>query len=220
MSDVKTPVPPELAQLRREYSQRTLDEHDVRADPIEQFTVWLNEALAAKTNEPNAMTLATATREGVPSARVVLLKRIDDSGFTFFTNYASRKGRELAENPRATLVFWWAELERQVRVEGMISKTSEAEADQYFLSRPVDSRIGALASAQSEVVESREVLERRFAQIRAHYSEDNIPRPTNWGGYTLTPHRVEFWQGRRSRLHDRVEYLLDRDRWKIQRLSP
>jgi pyridoxamine 5'-phosphate oxidase len=212
----------DLASLRTDYRQRKLSERDVAADPIQQFITWLDEAIAAKAEEANAMTLATATPDGIPSARIVLLKRVNQDGFTFFTNYLSRKGRELDINPRAALVFWWAELERQVRIEGTVGRASEAEADVYFASRPIESRIGAVASTQSEIIESREVLEKRAAEIRTQHADGNVPRPAHWGGYVLRPNRFEFWQGRASRLHDRVEYVFEEASkgWKIRRLAP
>ncbi len=212
----------DISQLRTDYQKRSLSEREVLPDPIQQFTQWLDEAITAKANEPNAMTLATATRDGQPSARIVLLKRVNEDGFTFFTNYLSQKGRELESNPRASLVFFWPELERQVRVDGIVRRADDAEADTYFASRPLESRIGAAASAQSEAIESREALEKLFDEIRAKYPDGNIPRPAHWGGYVVRPTRFEFWQGRRSRLHDRIEYGWNEQaqRWVIRRLAP
>jgi pyridoxamine 5'-phosphate oxidase len=211
----------DLARLRVEYSQRALSEQEVHANPFRQFAQWLDEAVAAKAIEPNAMTLATATPDGMPSARVVLLKAIDGDEFSFFTNYLSRKGRELAENPRAALVFWWGELERQVRIEGTVRRGTEAESDAYFNIRPPASRVGAAISTQSEPIASREVLEQRQRELLAQYPDGRVPRPAHWGGYRLRPSRFEFWQGRASRLHDRVEYLLEGPgTWKIRRLAP
>jgi pyridoxamine 5'-phosphate oxidase len=211
----------DLAGLRIEYRQRSLAEGEVDADPIRQFVVWLNEAIAVRAHEPNAMTLATCTKGGVPSARMVLLKGVGQSGFAFFTHYQSRKGRELEENPRAALVFYWPELERQVRVEGEVERTSEEESDEYFASRPVESRVGSAASSQSEVIESRRVLEERVKELWEKYPSGDVPRPGHWGGYRVRPMRMEFWQGRESRLHDRIEYVRDgRGKWVVRRLSP
>ena len=211
----------DLARLRIEYQQRSLSETEVDSDPIRQFLRWFNECLAATAHEPNAMTLATCDADGTPSARVVLLKGVDSAGFVFYTNYLSQKARELEQNPRAALVFWWPELERQVRVEGQISKTTDAEADAYFASRPRDSQIGSAASPQSEVIASRQVLEDRARALREQFPAGNIPRPPHWGGYRLLPRRLEFWQGRLSRLHDRIEYVRDpASRWIIRRLAP
>lgn len=211
---------PDLMRLRVEYQQRALSEHEVDPDPIRQFHVWLQEAIDAGSPEPNAMTLATATPDGTPSARLVLLKQADHSGFAFFTNYLSQKARELERNPRAALVFYWPELERQVRVEGIAARTTEKESDDYFATRPPASRIGAAASPQSQPLASRAWLERRFAELRERYPDGDIPRPPHWGGYRVRPHRFEFWQGRRSRLHDRIEYLLETGVWTLRRLAP
>ncbi|MGN3964606.1 pyridoxamine 5'-phosphate oxidase [Burkholderia gladioli] len=211
-----------LADLRINYSRASLDEADVASDPIRQFDKWFKEALDAQLPEPNTMTLATVDAEGRPSARIVLIKGVDERGFVFFTNYESRKGREIAHNPHAALLFYWIELERQVRIEGRVEKTSAAESDSYFASRPVGSRIGAWASEQSTVIADREVLETRERDFAARYGE-NPPRPPHWGGYRLVPEAIEFWQGRPSRLHDRLRYLRDPaggDAWTIERLSP
>jgi pyridoxamine 5'-phosphate oxidase len=212
---------PDLSRLRLEYQQRSLTERDVDPDPIRQFIAWFQDALMAKAHEPNAMTLATSTADGVPSARIVLLKGVDQETFVFYTNYRSRKGRELDQNPRAALVFYWPELERQVRVEGHIERTSASESDAYFASRPPASRIGSAASDQSQPIASRDVLEQRVKELRAQFPEGDIPRPPEWGGYRLRPRRLEFWQGRPSRVHDRIEYLRDdASKWIVRRLSP
>jgi pyridoxamine 5'-phosphate oxidase len=210
----------DLADLRKNYSQRGLLESDLLADPISQFRVWFDQALAAGLEEPNAMTLATCTPDGVPSARIVLLKGLDETGFAFYTSYDGRKAKELAANPRAALVFYWAELERQVRVEGSVERTSAAESDAYFESRPRGSRFGAWTSEQSRVVEGRAVLEARMAAIEAKYAEGPVPRPPFWGGFRVRPEVVEFWQGRPSRMHDRLRYRRDGGAWVIERLSP
>ncbi len=211
-----------LADLRTNYSRASLDEADVASDPVRQFDKWFNEALDAQLPEPNTMTLATVNAEGRPSARIVLIKGVDERGFVFFTNYESRKGRELAHNPNAALLFYWIELERQVRIEGRIEKTSAAHSDAYFASRPAGSRIGAWASEQSAVIANRGVLEAREREFSERYGE-HPPRPPHWGGYRLVPDAIEFWQGRPSRLHDRLRYTRDaasNTPWTIERLSP
>jgi pyridoxamine 5'-phosphate oxidase len=210
----------QLADLRRTYVLGSLNESEVAADPMAQFKRWFDEAVTAKLPEPNAMTLATVGADGQPSARIVLLKGMDDKGFTFFTNYESRKGLDLAANPRAALLFHWVQLERQVRVEGRVEKVEDDESDAYYASRPLGSRLGAWASEQSREVPGRDVLEQRESEYRAKFGE-NPPRPAHWGGYRLVPTALEFWQGRPSRLHDRIVYRLDAtDGWKIVRLSP
>ncbi|CAG9169433.1 pyridoxamine 5'-phosphate oxidase [Cupriavidus pampae] len=210
----------QLADLRRQFVLGALSETDVADDPIAQFQRWFDEAVVAKMPDPNAMTLATVNAEGQPSARIVLLKGVDASGFTFFTNYESRKGGDLLHNPRAALLFHWVQLERQVRIEGEVHKVDDAESDAYFLSRPLGSRLGAWASEQSREVAGREVLEAREADFRARFGDDP-PRPPHWGGYRLVPHWIEFWQGRASRLHDRIGFRRQDDgSWNIVRLSP
>ena len=210
-----------VADLRKDYTLEGLSELEVDLNPFIQFKKWFVQALAAQLPEPNAMTIATATPDGKPSARMVLLKDFDERGFVLFTNYNSHKGQELAENPQAALVFWWAELERQVRISGYVEKVSETESEQYFHSRPPNSRLGAWVSNQSEVIESREVLERRLQQFKSKYQNEEIPRPPHWGGLRVIPTEIEFWQGRSSRLHDRLLYSrLDNGTWKIERLSP
>jgi pyridoxamine 5'-phosphate oxidase len=210
-----------IADLRKEYMRETLSEHDVDRDPFQQFGKWWTEALESGIEEANAMTLATATPEGLPTARIVLIKGYDRNGFVFFTNYESRKGKELLENPHACLLFFWSALERQVRIEGICEKVSEEESDNYFHSRPEGSRIGAWVSPQSQVIGGREVLDEKLNEITAQYSDGAIPRPPHWGGYVVVPRVIEFWQGRPSRLHDRIRYSLDASgTWKIERLAP
>ena len=213
----KTPI--EIAALRRDYTLATLLEQNMARDPFEQFGRWFEEAHACEISEPNAMILATADANGRPAARTVLLKSFDTLGFVFFTNYESRKGRELAQNPHASLLFAWMDLERQVRLEGRVDKTSAQESDDYFDSRPADSRLGAWASPQSQVVPDRAAIEQRFVDVKQQYGE-SPPRPLHWGGYRLVPDVFEFWQGRTNRLHDRVRYRKDGSRWVIERLAP
>ena len=199
-----------------------LNKSDVDSNPIKQFAKWYDEAIAQGVSEQDAisMTLATATKAGEPDARIVLLKSFDDSGFVFFTNYESRKGKELPENPRACLLFYWSKVWRQVRIEGSVEQVSAAESEDYFQSRPLGSKIGAWASNQSGVVESRDVLEQRYAALSERYGED-VPRPPHWGGYRIHPEVIEFWQGRDNRLHDRLRYRLQEDgTWVIERLGP
>ena len=215
-------MPARMTDARKEYEQGALDEAGVEHDPIRQFTVWYDAAVAAGVPEPEAMTLATATPAGRPSARIVLLRGYDERGFCFFSNYTSHKGRELAANPHAALTFHWVEQERQVRIEGRVEKTTAAESDSYFHSRPSQSRIGAWSSPQSAVIPNRAALEELFSQFQQQYpNETTIPRPEHWGGYRLIPDRIEFWQGRPSRLHDRLVFSrADGSDWKLERLAP
>jgi pyridoxamine 5'-phosphate oxidase len=208
-----------IADLRQEYMRAGLAETDAHADPFVQFERWFKDALAAQLPLANAMTLATVRPEGGPDARAVLLKGVDSGGFVFYTNYDSRKGRQLAARPEACLVFLWAPLERQVRVEGRVEKVTAAESDKYFLSRPVGARLSARASAQSDVVVDRTFLENALREQKARHG-DNPPRPAHWGGYRVIPSRIEFWQGRENRLHDRLLYTRKKDVWAIERLAP
>ncbi|HEY8601979.1 MAG TPA: pyridoxamine 5'-phosphate oxidase [Thermomicrobiales bacterium] len=215
------PSPESIRRLRKEYALAGLSEVDAAPDPFLQFRRWFDEALQAELREPNAMTVATATREGVPSARIVLLKSWDERGFVFYTNYEGQKGRELAENPAAALVFYWSEMERQVRIAGAVARVSPEESDRYFASRPLGSRLGAIVSEQSRVIPNRQSLEARLQQLEAEYQETLPTRPTGWGGYRVTPQTVEFWQGRPNRLHDRLRYRRDAaGAWIVERLAP
>lgn len=206
--------------LRREYSRRTLNERDIADEPVAQFAVWFRQALKADLPDANAMTLATASADGKPSARIVLLKQFNEKGFVFYTNYKSRKGRELEENPHAALCFYWQSLERQVRIEGKVKKMSVEESADYFRKRPRLSQLGAWASVQSSEVESREVLEQNFKKIKKRFEGQDVAPPDFWGGFILEPEKLEFWQGRPGRLHDRILYVKRVDSWKIKRLSP
>jgi pyridoxamine 5'-phosphate oxidase len=209
-----------LQNLRQEYRSSELLQQDVDQNPIQQFKRWFTDALNAQLYEPNVMTLATADPYGKPSARIVLLKGFDEHGFNFYTNYDSKKGQDLKENPQAALVFFWAELERQVRIEGMVSKLDPQISTDYFHSRPKGSQIGATVSPQSRVIESRESLEQKVIELKKQYEEVEVPRPEHWGGYLVEPQRIEFWQGRPSRLHDRICYDLVDGVWIISRLAP
>lgn len=209
-----------IADIRRDYQLQTLLETDVADNPFVQFKSWWDDAIKSELDEINAMTLATASATGIPSARIVLLKSATDEGFVFFTNYNSHKGRELQENPNACLVFFWKELERQIRISGTVKKVSAGESDAYFTSRPQGSRIGAWASPQSQVIASREIIEASTINYEKEFAGNEISRPPNWGGYIVIPTVIEFWQGRPNRLHDRIQYSKQTENWKIERLAP
>ena len=210
-----------IADIRKEYAMHALSEVDVQANPLQQFSIWWNEALQAEIEEVNAVTLATASADGLPTARTVLLKGFDEHGFVFYTNYNSQKAAQLEENPRATLLFFWKELERQVRIIGLVEKTSAEESDTYYHSRPEGSRLGAWASPQSSTIESREWLENKVSEMEKAFTHSKLNRPPHWGGYRVKPVIVEFWQGRPSRLHDRIQYSIQPGgNWKIERLAP
>jgi pyridoxamine 5'-phosphate oxidase len=209
-----------IADLRKNYTQAGLLESDIVANPFEQFKLWFEQAMAADILEPNAMTVATVTDDGKPSARIVLLKDFDDRGFVFYTNYNSQKGVELQNCPYAALVFLWGDLERQVRIEGKIEFVAESEATGYFHSRPVNSQLGAWASEQSTIIEDRSILEQKLQQLEIEYQDREIPKPPHWGGVRVVPQEIEFWQGRPSRLHDRIRYQLVAGEWQIDRLAP
>lgn len=209
-----------IADIRKDYQLKSLSEHEVDQNPFAQFSVWWNEAVQSDIIEVNAMALSTVTSTGKPSSRIVLLKGYDEQGFVFFTNYSSDKGQQLTQNHFAALLFFWKELERQVRIEGVVSKVSEEESDAYFNSRPIGSRLGAWASPQSQKISDREVLNNELMKFTEQFDQENIPRPAHWGGYRVKPTRIEFWQGRSNRLHDRILYEQDNDNWQISRLAP
>lgn len=211
----------EIAALRQEYESHGLRRAELNPDPIKQFAEWFSAAVAAEIRDPNAMSVATATADGKPSLRIVLLKGFDDRGFVFFTNYASEKGQQLEENPRAALALWWVQLARQIRIDGTVEKTSRRESEEYFHSRPAGSQLGAWTSKQSEVIDARRVLEARLLEMTERFAGATIPLPAHWGGYRVHPEKIEFWQGRPNRLHDRFRYTRQPDgTWLIERLAP
>lgn len=210
-----------IQNLRLDYSSASLSETDVHENPYLQFEKWFQEALNANVMEPNAMTLATANVNGIPSARIVLLKEFNQEGFVFYTNYDSQKGKEIEENPYAALVFFWMDLQRQVRIDGVVEKVNDEESADYFKSRPRGSQLGAVISPQSKIIKNRKFLEEKLEDLEKEYAEKEIPKPENWGGYRVIPNRIEFWQGRSNRLHDRIVYTQAKDQsWKFERLAP
>jgi pyridoxamine 5'-phosphate oxidase len=210
----------DIEQIRRDFAKEELSESTIEENPIEQFSAWFKQALSADLLDANAMTLSTVSKEGIPSSRIVLLKGVDEQGFRFYTNYKSRKGKELAENPHGALCFYWAALERQVRIEGKVQKLNRDQSELYFHKRPRLSQLGAWASQQSSKVASREELESQFEKVKERFEGEEVPLPDFWGGYRLIPDRIEFWQGRRGRLHDRICYERKNDGWEVFRLSP
>lgn len=210
-----------IQNLRQDYRSASLSENEVSKNPYHQFEKWFKEALQAEVLEPNAMTLATANKSGIPSARIVLLKEFTEEGFVFYTNYESQKGKEIEGNPYAALIFFWADLERQIRIEGVVEKVSEEESNQYFHSRPKGSQLGALTSPQSQTIPNRAFLEEKLAHLAKEYQDKEVKKPNYWGGYRVIPNRIEFWQGRSNRLHDRIVYSQSKDQtWKFERLAP
>jgi pyridoxamine 5'-phosphate oxidase len=209
-----------IAEIRKDYTLLELSIEKLAKNPIEQFQIWFQQAIAAQVNEPNAMTLATVNNAGMPNARIVLLKGIENNSFIYFTNYNSQKGRELAENPNAALVFFWPELQRQVRIEGQVKKISNEASIAYFNSRPIESQIGAIVSPQSQKIADRTVLENAFTNIKNNLNNTPLEKPEHWGGYALSPQKIEFWQGRASRLHDRFCFELHAENWELTRLAP
>jgi pyridoxamine 5'-phosphate oxidase len=209
-----------IQSLRQDYRTAQFDEKDADKNPIKQFEKWFTNALEAQLYEPNVMTLATADKNGKPNARIVLLKGFDENGFSFYTNYLSQKGKELKKNPQACLVFFWAELERQVRIEGKVEKLDKENSEKYFHSRPVGSQIGAIVSPQSQIIPNRKLLEAKADELAIVYQNKTIPKPAHWGGYIVKPTSIEFWQGRSSRLHDRIKYDLINGKWQVNRLAP
>jgi len=211
----------DIENMRKDYAEELLDVGDVATNPIQQFNQWFEAAVQANLPEPNAMTLATCDKKGRPSARIVLLKGIDDKGFRFYTNYNSRKGQEMLDNPHVALVFNWLGLQRQIRIEGIVEKLTPEQSTEYFQSRPKGSQIGAWTSPQSDIISNRQVLEIRVEELKKKYKgQETLPRPDHWGGYVVQPDRVEFWQGRASRLHDRIQYMKVNNEWQITRLAP
>jgi pyridoxamine 5'-phosphate oxidase len=209
-----------IADLRRDYARAALSEQDILADPIAQFRLWLDQAISAQLIEPTAMSLATVSADGQPAVRMVLLKGADERGFVFFTDHRSRKGQELAASPRAALCFFWAELERQVRITGTVEHIARTDSEAYFRSRPIGSQLGAWASHQSAVLPSRDDLEQRLIDVGVRFGDEEVPLPEHWGGYRVLPREIEFWQGRPSRLHDRLVFRLSAGAWELVRLSP